>query len=237
MNNIISDKKLEKYIKDHDFSIKHDTVQHIVNNLKKKSSKLFSKLNQKGGTTMAGEYFGVNTGAYSETLSSAPTEVSTSNALETSTRPALVSEEFPLQGGCGCTSCGMTGGGHRGDRSRCYQGCGCGRVCGTCNKQAGGCVTCGVPSGGGSECQKHNELNCSNCQKGGCMVCKNFFSQQNIKDISKLLNLKLKKNQYNEFNHNLSNDLKKLMHSTFSQVKNKDNLIGKSHFMKALKGF
>lgn len=220
MEKVISDKKLEKYIKNHGFSIKNETLDYIVNNLKKKSSKLFSNVNQGGGTNMAAEFYGLDTGSHSETLSTAPTEVSTTNALSNSTRPALVSEEFPLQdGGCGC---GMIGGGN----------------CNTCYKQSAGCVTCGIPkSGGGNTCSKHNKLNCSSCQKGGCMVCKNFFSQQNIKDISKLLNLNLKKNQYNEFNHNLSNDLKKLLHSTFSQVKNKDNLIGKSHFTKALKGF
>lgn len=208
MENIISDKKLKKYIRDHNYSIKDDTLQYILNNLKKKSSKFFLKLNQQGGTTMASEFYGVNSGAYSETLSTAPTEVSTPKALSNSTRPAIVSEEFPLQDG-GCS------------------------LCSDCNIQSGGCVTCGIPQKGGSNSKDEHFNN----KRGGCIVCKNLFSQKNIKDISKLLNLKLKKNQYNQFNNNLSNNLKKLLHSTFNEVKNKDKLIGKSHFMKALKGF
>ena len=132
--NFISHKKLEKYIKDHKFSIKQETLEYVVNNLKKKSSKLFKNVNTKnGGAFLPGEFFGVNTGAYSETLAKSPTEMSTTNALNTSTRPELVSNTFPLQdGGCGCA---MVGGGD----------------CGTCYKQQAGCAAmCGTSQSGGT---------------------------------------------------------------------------------------
>lgn len=146
--------------------------------------------------------------------------MSTPNALNTSTRPELVSNTFPLQdGGCGCA---MVGGGD----------------CGTCYKQQAGCAgMCGAPQSGGKSCNKHNSVYCSCNHKGGCIVCKNFFSQKNIKNVSSLLNIKLNKNNYQQFNQYLSNDLKKIMHLTFNQVKNKDKLIGKSHFLKAVKQF
>ena len=218
----ISHKKLEKYIKDHNFSIKQETLEYVVNNLNKKSSKLFKNVNTKnGGAFLPGEFFGVNTGAYSETLAKSPTEMSTTNALNTSTRPVLESNTFPLQdGGCGCA---MVGGGG----------------CVTCTTQSAGCGgACGIPhSGGGNSCKdnKSNKADCTCSLKGGCIVCKNFFTQKNLKDISILFNLKLNKNTSKQFNIYLSNDLKKTMHLTFNLVKNKDRLIGKSHFTKALK--
>jgi len=218
---ILSTNKLEKYIKDHKFSIKSDTINFIVNSFNKKTSKLYKNLNsKKGGAFLPGEFFGINTGAYNHTLSTPPTEMSTPNALNTSTRPELVSNTFPLQnGGCGC---GMVGGGS----------------CGTCYKQQAGCAgMCGAPQSGGKLCNKHNSVYCSCNHKGGCIVCKNFFSQKNIKNIASLLNIKVNKNNYQQINQYLSNDLKKIMHLTFNQVKNKDKLIGKSHFLKAVKQF
>ena len=218
----ISHKKLEKYIKDHKFSINPETLEYVVNNLNKKSSKLFKNVNTKnGGAFLPGEFFGVNTGAYSETLAKSPTEMSTTNALNTSTRPALESNTFPLQdGGCGCA---MVGGGG----------------CSTCTTQSAGCASgCGMPhSGGGNLCKdnKSNKADCTCSLKGGCIVCKNFFTQKNVKEIAGLFNFKLNKNTSKQFNIYLSNDLKKIMHLTFNEVKNKDRLIGKSHFTKALK--
>jgi hypothetical protein len=219
----ISEKKLGKYIKDHKFSINHDTLKYITNNLNKKSSKLFSNLNKKeGGTSLPGEFFGINTGAYSETLSTSPTEMSTSNALSVSTRTALQSNTFPLlNGGCGCS---MVGGSN----------------CKICYEKNASCAH-GSPglfhNGGGKVCKEHNSQNCYCKQNGNCIVCIDFFTQKNIKDISSLLNLKLKKKNYKSFNKCLSNDLKKIMHLIFNEVKNKDKLIGKSHFTKAIKKF
>lgn len=216
----ISHKKLENYIKDHHFSIKQETLEYVVDNLKKKSSKLFKNLNTKyGGTFLPGEFFGVNTGAYSETLAKVPTEMSTVNALNTSTRPSLESNIFPLQDG-GCAMVGGSG-------------------CTICTTQSAGCGGgCGIPHSGGSNSCKNNKYNKSRCTckiKGGCIVCKKIFTQKNIKEIADLFNFKLNKNNYKQFNIYLSNDLKKIMHLTFNQVKNKKKLIGKSHFRKALK--
>ena len=217
---VLSEKKLEKYIKDHNFFIKNDTLQYILKKFNKKNSKLFKNINlKKGGGFLPGEFFGVNTGAYSETLSNSPTEMSTSNVLNTSTRPALESNIFPLEGGCGVVG--------RGE-------------CKTCIQQSAGCAGCtrlgGAHSGGG-KCHKHNKLGCTCKHAGGCIVCKNFFTNKNIKDLSNVFNLKLNKINSNEMNIYLSNNLKKIMHLTFGQVKNKDRLIGKSHFTKGLKFF
>ena len=64
---------------------------------------------------------------------------------------------------------------------------------------------------GGKLCNKHNSIYCSCNHKGGCIVCKNFFSQKNIKNIASLLNIKVNKNNYQQINQYLSNDLKKIM--------------------------
>ncbi len=207
----VSYKKLEKYIKDHNFSIKSETLEYVINTLKKKNSKLFKNLNIKvGGTFLPGEFFGVNTNAYSETLSKPPTEMSTLNALNTSTRPALESNTFPLKDG----GCAILGGG-----------------CTTCITQNAGCSgLCGPHSGGGNSNNNHNK-------KQRCIVCNNLFTQKNIKDISSFFNLKLNKETSKQFNIYLSNDLKKIIHLTFNEVKNKDRLIHKSHFTKALKNY
>ena len=201
MEDIISKKNLHKYIKNNEFKISHETLEHVINNLKKKNSKLFNSLNSTkvkvgGKITLPSDFFGKDSNNYSNVLSEAPTVVSKPSVLADYTRPPISSNVFPLEGGCGGT-CGMIGG--------------CGTTCIGTHKRA--------------ECN----------QKGGCSICQTLFRHSDIKNISKLLNINISKKDYNLVSHHLTNELKNILNKTFNNVKNKDKLIGKSHFNKALK--
>lgn len=226
MEEIISKKKLHKYITENNYDINQETLNHVIDNLKRKNSKLFSVLNSEkikvgGKISMPSEYYGNTTNNYSNTLSTSPTEVSTSSALENYTRPPMTSEHFPLEGGCNSCGTTMSGGGCSNCGATICGGCGkcnTNKICKLCNKK---------------KC-KHNK---HNTKKGGCVMCKTFFTHKDISNISKLLNLNISKKDYNQLSNYLTRDLKTIMQLTFQNVKNKNNLIGKSHFTKALKNF
>lgn len=210
MEDILNKKNLKKYITDNNFKITHETLDHVVKSLKNRNSKLFKELNNAskvkvgGKVSLPSEYFGKDSGNYSEMLFESPTEVSTPNVLAHHTRPAFISNTFPLQGGCdGTCGIGMSGGSNK--------------------KISGGCNCLG----------NHHRRNCS--QKGGCSVCLNLFRHSDIKNISNLLNISISKKNYGMVSEQLSIQLKNILNDTFSLVKNKDKLIGKSHFNKALK--
>lgn len=212
MENILNKKNLNQYINTNNYKITHDTLEHVVDSLKKKNSKLFKDLNNSskvkvgGRISLPSEFFGNNSGNYSSILSNSSTEVSTPNAISEYTRPPMSSNIFPLEGGCAGT-CGIGGMGGGG---------------GNKNKK-GGCNCIGY----------HNRKNCN--QKGGCTVCLNLFRHSDVKNISNLLNINISKKDYNNVSDYLNYQLKSILDNTFSYVKNKDNLIGKSHFNKALK--
>ena len=221
MTEIISQKKLHKYITENNYNINQETLNHVINNLKKTNSKLFSVLNSEkikvgGKISMPSEYFGNTTDNYSNTLSTSPTEVSTSSALENYTRPPMLSEHFPLEGGCNSCGTTMSGGG--------CSNCGA-TTCGECNKCNKICKLC-------------NKKKCKHSvKKGGCVMCKNLFTHKDVSKKKKLLNLNIYKKDYSQLSNYLTRDLKRIMQLTFQNVKNKNNLIGKSHFTKALKNF
>ena len=50
-----------------------------------------------------------------------------------------------------------------------------------------------------------------------------------------MLNINIAKRDYNNVSNYLNFQLKSILDNTFSHVKNKDKLIGKSHFNKALR--
>ena len=207
MEDILNEKNLNQYIKSNNYKITHETLQHVVNSLKKKNSKLFKDINNSskvkvgGKITLPSEFFGVNSGNYNSILLQSPTEVSTPNTLSEYTRPPITSNVFPLEGGCsGTCGIGMSGGGKKG-------GCNC--------------------------IGRHTRKSCK--QKGGCRVCLNLFRHSDIKNISKLLDINISKKDYNNVSNHLNYQLKSILDKTFSYVKNKDKLIGKSHFNKALK--
>jgi len=212
MDDILNQKNLNQYIKSNNYKITHETLQHVVNSLKKKNSKLFkdisnsSKVKVGGKITLPSEFFGVNSGNYSSILSESPTEISTPNAISEYTRPPMSSNVFPLDGGCAgtCGIGGMSGGGK--------------------NKKKGGACDC---------IGYHNRKACN--QKGGCRVCLNLFRHSDIKNISKLLDVNISKRDYKNVSNYLNYQLKSILDTTFSYVKNKEKLIGKSHFNKALK--
>lgn len=212
MDDILNEKNLNQYIKSNNYKITHETLQHVVNSLKKKNSKLFkdisnsSKVKVGGKITLPSEFFGVNSGNYSSILSESPTEISTPSAISEYTRPPMSSNVFPLDGGCAgtCGIGGMSGGGK--------------------NKKKGGACDC---------IGYHNRKNCY--QKGGCRVCLNLFRYSDIKNISKLLDVNISKRDYKNVSNYLNYQLKSILDTTFSYVKNKEKLIGKSHFNKALK--
>ena len=211
MEDILNQKNLNQYIKSNNYKISHETLQHVVDSLKKKNSKLFKDLNNSskvkvgGRISLPSEFFGSNSGNYNSILSSSPTEISTPNAISEYTRPPMSSNVFPLDGGCAgtCGIGGMSGGGK--------------------NKKKGGCDCIGY----------HKRKDCN--QKGGCKVCLNLFRYSDIKNISKMLNVNIAKRDYNKASNYLNFQLKSILDNTFNHVKNKDKLIGKSHFNKALK--
>ena len=116
MEDILNQKNLNQYIKSNNYKISHETLQHVVDSLKKKNSKLFKDLNNSskvkvgGRISLPSEFFGSNSGNYNSILSSSPTEISTPNAISEYTRPPMSSNVFPLDGGCAGT-CGIGGDG------------------------------------------------------------------------------------------------------------------------------
>jgi hypothetical protein len=144
MEDFISAKKVNKYITASDYKIDHDTLDKFITNLKNKNSRLFRNVGasvQAGGHVSApSEYYGINSGSYSASNKTPVTNVSSANALASSTRPAIESAQFPLNssvkgpatinaatvggsqgGGCGC----MGGGGKKGNKGKNKCKCGC----------------------------------------------------------------------------------------------------------------
>lgn len=80
---------------------------------------------------------------------------------------------------------------------------------------------------------------------GGCPVCVlgnysdkySFFTQKDISNLNKAGMIRVTRNNYKNSVELLNNNLKNMLHNTFSSVKNKNNTIGKVHFQKALKKF
>lgn len=154
MTDFISAKKVNKFITANDYKINHETLDHFVKSLKNKNSKLFRGV---GGAVQAGghvsspsEYYGSDSGRYSEGNLYPYTDMSSANAISSTTRPAIDSAEFPLnsslngdagalmEGGCGCASGALTGGGRK---RKNVSGCGCCRDC-KCGKGCKGKCKC-----------------------------------------------------------------------------------------------
>ena len=95
---------------------------------------------------------------------------------------------------------------------------GCGGMCGGGNMNGG----CGGMCGGGN-------------MNGGCVMCSNLFRHNDIKNISKLLNINISKKNYNNVSNYLTNELKNIMQDIFNNVRNNKKQIGKVHFNKSIK--
>ena len=64
-----------------------------------------------------------------------------------------------------------------------------------------------------------------------------FFTQSDLKNLSKANVLNIKKNNYKGGVNLLNYNLKNIIHNSFNNVKNKNNIISKVHFQKTLKNF
>jgi len=66
-------------------------------------------------------------------------------------------------------------------------------------------------------------------------MCSNLFRHNDIKNISKLLNINISKKNYNNVSNYLTNELKNIMQDIFNNVRNNKKQIGKVHFNKSIK--
>ena len=64
-----------------------------------------------------------------------------------------------------------------------------------------------------------------------------FFTQSDLKNLSKAKVVNIKKNNYKGGVDLLNYNLKNIIHNSFNNVKNKNNIISKVHFQKTLKNF
>jgi hypothetical protein len=209
MNEYINKNKLIKYINKNNYLINNETLEYIINKLKNKNSKLFKnlKLLKVGGSiSLPSSFIGNTSNSYSNLLTESPTSISNTSTISKYTRPPISSNVFELSGGCG----GMCGGGNMNG--------GCGGMCGGGNMNGG----CGGMCGGGN-------------MNGGCVMCSNLFRHNDIKNISKLLNINISKKNYNNVSNYLTNELKNIMQDIFNNVRNNKKQIGKVHFNKSIK--
>jgi len=224
VNNILNEKKIREYYDANNVLYNDRDIEVIHNNLNNKNNKIYQSLknifnriknfNLSGGaeTVMPSEFFGKNSGSFVESSSKPPTIISDYNAISESTRPAILSDEFPLMnGGCGCT---MLGGGKIKCKSKKLKGETIYKnICSGCNKRY---------------CKKHPK-------KGGCPMCKNMFTKKDVENVSKLLETKINKKDYDivaasltlkfkeELNNNISKKSKKKKHKKTKQLKKKNN--------------
>ena len=213
VNNILNEKKIREYYDANNVLYNDRDIEVIHNNLNNKNYKIYESLknifntiknfNLSGGaeTVMPSEFFGKNSGSFVESSSKPPTITSDYNAISESTRPEILSDEFPLMnGGCGCA---MLGGG----KNKCKSN--------KLNKLKGETIDKNICSGCKKiYCKKH-------LKKGGCPMCKNMFTKKDVENVSKLLETKINKKDYDivaasltlkfkeELNNNISKKSKK----------------------------
>lgn len=206
MEDILNKKNLKKYITEKNFKATHETLDHIVKTLKNKNSKLFTELNNASKVKVGGK--AVMPSEYFGSNSGNYNSILNSPPTEVSTPNALSLHTRPS-----ITSNVFPLSG------------GCSGVCGI-GMSGGGKILCNCPG-------NHHRRNCSH--RGGCSSCLSLFRHSDIKNISNLLNIPISKKDYGMVSEHLSIQLKNILNDTFSLVKNKDKLIGKSHINKSLK--
>lgn len=222
VNNILNEKKIKEYYDANNVLYNDRDIEVIHNNLNNKNYKIYESLknifntiknfNLSGGaeTVMPSEFFGKNSGSFVESSSKPPTIISDYNAISESTRPAILSDEFPLMnGGCGCA---MLGGG----KNKCKLN--------KSNKLKGETIDKNICSGCNKRyCRRHPK-------KGGCPMCKNMFTKKDVENVSKLLETKINKKDYDivaasltlKFKEELNNNISKKSKKT-KKLKNLKN--------------
>jgi hypothetical protein len=215
-NNILNEKKIRNYYDANNVSYNDRDIEVIHNNLNNKNNKIYEsfrnifnkikKFNLSGGaeTVMPSEFFGKNSGNYTESSSKPPTITSDYNAISESTRPAILSNEFPLMnGGCGCA---MLGGGKNKSKSNKLKGETIDKnICSGCNKRY---------------CKRHPK-------RGGCPMCKSMFTKKDVENVSKLLETKINKKDYDivaasltlKFKEELNNNISKKTKNSKKKLK------------------
>ena len=211
VNNILNESKIREYYDAKNVLYNDRDIEVIHNNLNNKNNKIYDSFknifnrirnfNLSGGaeTVMPSEFFGKNSGSFVESSSKPPTITSDYDAISESTRPEILSDEFPLMnGGCGCA---MLGGG----KNRCKS-----------KKLKGETINKNICSG----CKKKYCI--GHPKKGGCPMCKNMFTKKDVENVSKLLETKINKKDYDivaasltlkfkeELNNNISKKSKKI---------------------------
>jgi hypothetical protein len=211
VNNILNESKIREYYDAKNVLYNDRDIEVIHNNLNNKNNKIYDSFknifnrirnfNLSGGaeTVMPSEFFGKNSGSFVESSSKPPTITSDYDAISESTRPEILSDEFPLMnGGCGCA---MLGGGKNRCKSKKLKGETINKnICSGCKKKY---------------CIRHPK-------KGGCPMCKNMFTKKDVENVSKLLETKINKKDYDivaasltlkfkeELNNNISKKSKKI---------------------------
>jgi hypothetical protein len=210
MEDKLNKKNLKKYITDNNFKVTHETLDHVISSLKNRNSKLFKELTNVSKIKVGGKI--TLPSEYFGKDSGNYSSMLLQSPTEVSTPNVLTQHTRPS---FISNTFPLQGG--------CDGTCGIGMSGGGNNKFNGGCNCLG----------NHHRKNCT--QKGGCSVCLNFFRHTDIKNISKLLNISISKKDYSSLSSHLNIQLKNILNKTFTYVKNKHKLIGKSHFNKALK--
>lgn len=173
-NSILNVNKIKQYYDKQNVSYTEKNINTIHDKLNNSNYSIYdtfkSYFNMTGGTTLSSEYFGKDSGSYNELHNVAPTKISSYDAISNSTKPAIMSNTFPLmEGGCGCS---MLGG----------------------NPLRGEVITQNMCS----KCKGCNKDCCKNKvkQKGGCPMCKNMFTKKDVENVSKMLKMKIDKKDY-----------------------------------------
>ena len=220
--NILNEKKIREYYDANNVLYNDRDIEVIHNNLNNKNNQIYESLknifnriknfNLSGGaeTVMPSEFFGKNSGSFVESSSKPPTITSDYDAISESTRPEILSDEFPLMnGGCGCA---MLGGGKNKCKSNKLKGETIDKnICSGCNK---------------NYCKIH-------LKRGGCPMCKNIFTKKDVENVSKLLETKINKKDYDivaasltlKFKEELNNNISK--NSKTKKLKKQKNLKNK----------
>ena len=208
--------KLKRYINNYNFNINDSTLEYITNKFISDKNIYSRNKSMSGGIGGDGpqnlypsEYYGLNSGEFTGDGKGSP------SFSPITTRPALLSTIFPLKGGYdgGCSTCSQSG------------GCGCAMKggCPACKKKRGGCK-CGKR--GGSD---------GGMSGGMIPVYLPLFVQKDIKELNKNNFIRVTNKDYKSATKEINSHLTNILHATFYNVKNKNNLVGKVHFQKVIK--